>query len=192
MDASSGYTPSTFQAANPNNYTASDRPYSNPINKIIVHVTQGSWASALNWFSDPTAEASAHYVVRSADGFVGQSVSEMNIAWHAGNWPYNQTSVGIEHEGYFNDPSWFTDAMFRSSAQLAAYLANKYQIPIDRDHIIGHNEVPDPYNPGEYGGASHHINCPGPNWWWDLYMNYVNQYASGGQYAAGDQYTSGT
>ena len=116
--------------------------------------------------------------MRSADGFVGQSVSEKDIAWHAGNWSYNQSSIGIEHEGYSNNPAWFTDTMFRSSAQLTAYLANKYQIPIDRQHIIGHNEVPDPYNPGGYGGATHNINCPGQNWWWDLYMSYVNQYAT--------------
>ena len=139
MDASGDYAASVFDKADPNNYTVAGRPYSNPIDKIVIHVTQGSWSGALNWFSDPTAQASAHYVVRSADGFVGQSVLEKDIAWHAGNWSYNQTSIGIEHEGYFNDPSWFTDAMFRSSAQLAAYLANKYQIPIDRNHVIGHN-----------------------------------------------------
>ena len=183
MDANSDYAASTFNGADPNNYTTANRPYSNPINKIVIHVTQGSWASAINWFANPLSEFSAHYVVRSADGLVSQSVLEKDIAWHAGNWSYNQTSIGIEHEAYFDNPSWFTDVMFRSSAQLTAYLANKYQIPIDRDHIIGHNEVPDPYNPGQYGGASHHVYCPGPNWWWDLYMSYVNQYASGDQYS---------
>ena len=106
-------------------------------------------------------------------------MSEKDIASHAGNWSYNQNSIGIEHEGYSNNSAWFTDTMFRSSAQLTAYLANKYQIPIDRQHIIGHNEVPDPYNPVGYGGATHNINCPGQNWWWDLYMSYVNQYAAG-------------
>jgi hypothetical protein len=40
-----------------------------------------------------------------------------------------------------------TDAMYRSSAQLSAYLAIKYLIPIDRKHFIGHNEVPDPTIP---------------------------------------------
>ena len=38
--------------------------------------------------------------------------------------------------------------MYRSSAQLSAYLAIKYLIPIDRKHFIGHNEVPDPNHPG--------------------------------------------
>jgi N-acetyl-anhydromuramyl-L-alanine amidase AmpD len=166
-----------YQLANFNNYTAADRPNSNPINKIIIHVTQGSWASAINWFQDPSAGASSHYIVRSADGFVCESVLEKDIAWHAGNWPYNQTSVGIEHEGYISDPSWFTDAMYDSSAQLSAYLCYKYGIPADRAHIIGHSEVPDPYNPGRYGGVDHHTD-PGGYWSWDKYMSYVAYYAS--------------
>jgi N-acetyl-anhydromuramyl-L-alanine amidase AmpD len=176
--ANGDYPAAAIYAADPANYTAANRPYSDLINKIIIHVTQGAWAGALNWFTRPIAQASAHYVVRSSDGFVGQSVREKDIAWHSGNWLYNQTSIGIEHEGYFDNPNWFTDTMFRSSAQLAAYLANKYQIPIDRQHIIGHNEVPDPNNPGGLGGAGHHVNCPGYYWYWDLYMSYVLQYAA--------------
>lgn len=66
-----------------------------------------------------------------------------------------------------DDPGWFTDTMYRSSARLSAYLAKKHDIPIDRDHIIGHNEVPYPndhYDPGNY-------------WDWDKYIGYVRQYA---------------
>jgi hypothetical protein len=130
----------------------------------------------LNWFNDSSAQASAHYTVRSSDGFVGQSVSEKDIAWHAGNWSYNQTSIGIEHEGYVSDSKWFTEAMYVSSAKLSAHLAKKYDIPIDREHIIGHDEMPDPYNPGQYGGAGHHTD-PGDYWDWDNYMSYVRYYA---------------
>jgi N-acetyl-anhydromuramyl-L-alanine amidase AmpD len=170
------YLGSTYYPANSNNYTAANRPYSNPIDKIIIHITQGSWSSAINWFQDPNAQASAHYVVRSSDGFIGQSVLEKDIAWHAGNWPYNQTAIGIEHEGYVSDPKWFTEAMYDSSAQLSAYLCDKYGIPVDRDHIFGHAEVPDPYDPGQFGGAGNHTD-PGPYWDWDKYMSYVGSYA---------------
>ena len=43
-------------------------------------------------------------------GQVAQMVPERDIAWHAGNWPYNETSIGIEHAGFTNktvfpDPS---------------------------------------------------------------------------------------
>jgi N-acetyl-anhydromuramyl-L-alanine amidase AmpD len=179
MDATTNYAAAAWYPAVSANYTPSNRPSSNLIDKIVIHVTQGSWVGAINWFQKPLAQVSAHYTVRSSDGYVGQSVLEKDIAWHSGNWPYNQTSIGIEHEGYFNNPVWFTDTMFRSSAQLTAYLVNKYQIPIDRQHIIGHNEVPNPNNLGTYGGVTQSSRCPGTYWAWDLYIGYVKQYASG-------------
>ena len=85
--------------ASSSNFTVANRPTSNSIDGIVLHVAQGSWSSALNWFQNPKAQASAHYTVRSSDGFIGQSVLEKDIAWHAGNWNYNQASIGIEHEG---------------------------------------------------------------------------------------------
>lgn len=80
MDASGEYAVSGFYEAHPNNYTVANRPYSNPINRIVIHVTQGSWSSAINWFASPSAQASGHYTVRSSNGFVGQLVSEKDIA----------------------------------------------------------------------------------------------------------------
>jgi N-acetyl-anhydromuramyl-L-alanine amidase AmpD len=157
-----------YLPANSNNYTPADRPNSAVIDKIIIHVAQGSWSGALNWFQNPYSGVSAHYTVRSSDGFVGQSVREKDIAWHAGNWSYNQTSIGIEHEGYVSDPKWFTEAMYDSSARLSAYLCNKYLIPVDRDHIVGHGEVPYPND---------HYD-PGGNWNWYKYMDYVLYYAT--------------
>ena len=72
--AAGEYPGSTFYPASSSNYSAASRPASDPINKIIIHVTQGSWAGAINWFQDPKAQVSAHYTVRSSDGAVGQSV----------------------------------------------------------------------------------------------------------------------
>jgi N-acetyl-anhydromuramyl-L-alanine amidase AmpD len=166
-----------YLPASSSNYTVANRPYSHLIDKIIIHVTQGSWSSALNWFQNSRAGAAAHYTVRSSDGYLGQSVAEKDIGWHAGNWSYNQTSIGIEHEGYVSDPKWFTEAMYDASARLSAYLVNKYGIPLDRAHIIGHNEIPDPYAPGQYGGVTNHTD-PGKYWDWYKYMDYVTYYAA--------------
>jgi N-acetyl-anhydromuramyl-L-alanine amidase AmpD len=166
-----------WYAANPNNYSFADRPSTNSINKIIIHVTQCSFESTIGRFQDSSARVSAHYTIRFSDGFVAQSVREKDIAWHAGNWPYNQTSIGIEHEGYVSDPKWFTEAMYVSSAKLSAYLANKYDVPIDRDHIIGHDEVPDPKNADQHGGVDQHQD-PGPHFDWDKYMDYIRIYVS--------------
>lgn len=172
--AAADYSGATYYGAYSGNYSNASRPSSNPINKIIVHVVQGSWSSAINWFQDSRAGVSAHYTVRSKDGFIGQSVQEADIGYHAGYWSYNQTSIGIEHEGYVSDSSWFTDAMYRSSARLSAYLCKKYKIPIDRNHIIGHFEVPGCSGSG--GGSGCHTD-PGRYWNWSKYMDLVRSYA---------------
>ncbi|MFI6315986.1 N-acetylmuramoyl-L-alanine amidase [Nonomuraea sp. NPDC050556] len=162
LAASPDYPNASWVAASSSNYTASSRPSSYAIDRVVIHVTQGSYAGTISWFQNPSAQVSAHYVVRSSDGAITQMVREKDIAWHAGNWTYNTRSIGIEHEGYVNDASWFTDAMYRSSAALTKAICDKYGIPKDRSHIIGHFEVP---------GADH--TDPGPNWNWTTYMNYV-------------------
>ena len=166
--AAGGYGRATFYGASPYNYTGASRGAAQ-INKVIIHTAQGSFAGTINWFKDSRAGSSAHYTVRSKDGFVGQSVREKDIAWHAGNWDYNRTSIGIEHEGYVSNPAWYTNAMYRSSARLTAYLCKKYRIPIDRRHIIGHNQVPYPNSHTD----------PGRYWNWTKYMSLVKSYAGG-------------
>ena len=174
------YGHATWYGAYSGNYTNASRPGSNPINKVIIHVVQGSWSSAINWFKDSRAGVSAHYTVRSSDGKIGQSVEEKDIAWHAGYWPYNQTSIGIEHEGYISQSEWFTDKMYHSSARLTAYLCKKYKIPIDRAHIIGHHEVPG-CSGGSGGGVGCHID-PGNHWDWSRYIRLVKHYAGASIY----------
>ncbi|WP_067175344.1 golvesin C-terminal-like domain-containing protein [Microtetraspora niveoalba] len=159
---SADYPPANWVAASSSNYTASSRPSSYAIDRVVIHVTQGSYAGSISWFQNPSAQVSAHYVVKSSNGEITQMVREKDIAWHAGNWTYNTRSIGIEHEGYISDASWFTDAMYRASAALTRAICDKYGIPKDRSHIIGHNEVP---------GATH--TDPGSYWNWNTYMNYV-------------------
>ncbi|AHY45517.1 N-acetylmuramoyl-L-alanine amidase [Rubrobacter radiotolerans] len=176
--ATPDYPSATWYGAYSGNYTQANRPSSNKIDKVVVHVMQGSYSSAINWFKDSRAGVSCHYNIRSSDGAIGQSVQEKDIAWHAGYWSTNQTSVGIEHEGYVSDPGrWFTTAMYESSAKLTAYLCKKYGIPIDRNHIIGHNQVPG-CSSGSGGGGGCHTD-PGSGWDWTRYMNLVKQYAGG-------------
>lgn len=160
---STDYGPTAWVPASTSNYTVANRESDYPINYVVIHVTQETYAGAISIFQDPTSQVSAHYVLRSSDGAVTQMVREKDIAWHAGNWTYNTQSIGIEHEGYVDNPSWFTDAMYRASAALTRSLCDKYGIPKDRSHIIGHVEVP---------GATH--TDPGPYWNWTYYMQLVN------------------
>jgi N-acetyl-anhydromuramyl-L-alanine amidase AmpD len=167
---SADYRRASYVPASRSNYTVDDRPFTDPITRLVVHVAQGSLGATTAWFRNPHAQASAHYVVGS-DGRVAQSVLERNIAWHAGNWDYNVSSIGIEHAGFTNR-TFFPDVEYRASARLAGHLARKYLIPPDRAHVIGHSEVPDPFHDGQWGGADHHTD-PGRTWDWTRYMAYL-------------------
>jgi N-acetylmuramoyl-L-alanine amidase len=168
------YPLALWHPASPWNYTIADRPLDPMIRRLVIHVAEGGFASTYDWFGNSAAQASAHYVV-STSGQVAQMVPDADIAWHAGNWAYNETSIGIEHAGYTYGGG-FPDAEYRGSARLAGWLARSFAITPDREHVIGHNEVPDPYHPGEWGGADHHTD-PGPYWRWGRYMAYLRLYA---------------
>jgi N-acetyl-anhydromuramyl-L-alanine amidase AmpD len=160
----------TADANDYGNYDPANRPADgNHVRYIVIHDTEGSFDSTVQWFQNPLAYTSAHYVIRSSDGAVAQMVHTKDVAWHAGNWNVNSQSIGIEHEGVAVDgATWYTDAMYRSSAKLVRYLANRYHIPLDRQHILGHDDVP---NDGNY--ANSHWD-PGPFWDWDRYLSLLH------------------
>jgi hypothetical protein len=154
------------------NFTKSHR-HPESIDKIVIHVTEGAFWGSVRWLQSPRAHASSHYVV-ARDGKIVQLVHLSDIAWHAGNWKVNSHSVGIEHEGFTYGSGGFTNAQYHASARLAAWIARRSLLPIDRAHIIGHAEVP---SPGDgRGGSSHHTD-PGPHWKWDYYLRLVRRYA---------------
>lgn len=153
-------------SASPANYRRADRPADYTVDRVVIHVVQGSYAVALKVFKDPAHAAAAHYVVRK-DGHVAQMIRELDVAFHAGNRSYNERSIGIEHEGWVDRPTSFTDAMYRSSARLTADICKRYGIPVDRKHIIGHVEVP---------GTDH--TDPGRYWDWSRYLKLVREAAS--------------
>jgi N-acetyl-anhydromuramyl-L-alanine amidase AmpD len=152
------------------------------ITTIVVHATDGGTLSGnVWWLSGGHSHASAHYVV-SRDGSIVQLVHLSDIAWHAGNWKTNVHSIGIEHVGDTYDPAGFTTAEYVSSAKLVAWLVHRYDIPVDRKHIIGHSQVPDPNNPRLFGGSDHHSD-PGPHWRWAYYLGLVRRFAFPERYA---------
>ncbi len=148
------------------NHDLGDRPASERIRYIVIHDTEGTWDGVLNLIKDPTY-VSWNYTLRSTDGHIAQHVKAKDVAWHAGNWYVNATSIGLEHEGFLTAPdAWYTEAMYRSSARLVQYLARKYDIPLDRQHILGHDTVPGPTT-GTIPGM--HTD-PGPYWDWRHYF----------------------
>jgi N-acetyl-anhydromuramyl-L-alanine amidase AmpD len=155
-----------WTAASPANWRMADRPADYRVDRIVVHVTQGGFRSAVDAFRNPGHKASAHYIVRK-DGHVEQMVRELDVAYHANNRQVNERSIGIEHVGFVDRPQDFTDAMYESSARLAAGICRRHGFPADRRHIIGHHEVP---------GADH--TDPGPHWNWDRYLTLIRKHLS--------------
>src|SRR3954451_14781480 len=144
------FVPAAYQqnSADPGdygNYDLANRPADGlSVRFVVIHDTEESYEDTLATFENSHTYVSAHYVTRSADGFVTQMVPTRNVAWQAGNWWVNTHSVGIENEGFSLDTSYFTDELYHSLARLTRYTATRYGIPLDREHIIVHDQVPVP------------------------------------------------
>ncbi len=148
------------------NHDLANRPQDLSIDYIVIHDTEADWDTTLDLVQDPEY-VSWQYSLRSSDGHVAQHVRPADVAWQAGNWYINSHSIGLEHEGIAADgATWFTESMYRSSATLVRWLTAQYDIPRDRAHIIGHDQVPGitpDYVPGMHWD-------PGPYWDWEHYM----------------------
>lgn len=160
------------------NYALADRPKDGmQIKYIIIHDTESSVSTAVTTFQNPADLASANYIIRSSDGSVIQMVPNQDIAYHARNWYFNSHAIGIEHEGYaVKGATWYSEALYQSSATLVKYLARKYNIPLDRAHIIGHDNVPGMSAASQTGM---HWD-PGPFWDWNHYMDLLGAPISAG------------
>ncbi|MEU2065109.1 N-acetylmuramoyl-L-alanine amidase [Streptomyces sp. NPDC013455] len=149
------------------NHDLADRPRDQPIEYIVIHDTEAELPSMFQTVQDPT-ESSWHYSIRSSDGHVTQHVRTKDEAWHSGSQFVNARSIGIEHEGFLTHPgTWYTERMYRSSARLVRFLAKKYDIPLDRQHIFGHDNVPAPT--ADTIPDMH--DDPGPFWDWRHYFD---------------------
>src|SRR2546430_576597 len=108
------------------------------VNWIVLHYTDISYARTLKAFSIPASNVSAHYVVRG-DGHIAQVVGEADTAWHAGNYWFNQHSIGIELELDQITNPFFTAEQYYAAAALVCAISARHDIPLDRAHVVGHN-----------------------------------------------------
>lgn len=141
------------------------------IDRIVIHSMDGTLAGTRAWFGTagrdvPTA---THYLV-GRGGRLIQMVPDDKKALHAGSSQqpgWNDRSIGIEHE--VRQTPWgkkapfplndWTPHMLDTSARLVARLCRTYGIPANRQHIVGHSDVP---------GATHVD--PGPAFPWARYL----------------------
>jgi N-acetyl-anhydromuramyl-L-alanine amidase AmpD len=121
---------------------------------IVIHIMEGTLSGTDGWFNDKKSKVSAHYGIGTS-GEIHQYVKDTDSAWHAGRVDHpawknirktggsyknpNLYTLGIEHEGI--ETSDWTPQMYQSSSSLIRELAGKWNIPIDRDHVIGHREI---------------------------------------------------
>jgi hypothetical protein len=123
----------------PNNYSVGR---GKEIKLIVLHWIVGTLESADATFANADRKASAHYGV--GDNDIHQWVKEDDTAWHSGVWVVNQASIGIEHEGGWLLPDGTrkvpTDKTHETSGKLVADICRRYNIPIDRQHIVTHRE----------------------------------------------------
>ncbi|MGZ3813603.1 MAG: N-acetylmuramoyl-L-alanine amidase [Mucilaginibacter sp.] len=135
------------------NFTSGRKDYT-PI-AIVIHIMEGTLEGTDSWFKSPKSVVSAHYGI-GINGEVHQYVHETDSAWHAGrvnapSWPLiksagvgsyinpNYYTIGIEHEG--DENTIWSDATYNSSSAMIREIAERWNIPIDRNHIIGHHEI---------------------------------------------------
>ena len=161
QEGSADYGRALWRPASRGNYSQANRG-ARWIKYLVIHIAQGSYSGTIDWFQNPRANVSAHYVV-GRKGKIAQCVHNEDIAWHAGNWRFNRRSIGIEHAGYASEPWW--DGKYHSSAKLAAYLCRRFNIPPWRRYIRGHRSVP--------GVAT---NCPGRRFDKVRYLRLVRYY----------------
>ena len=150
------------------------------ITAVAIHFVQGSYAGCISWFKNCSASASAHYVIRSSDGQCTQMVLESNKAWHAAS--ANPYTLGTEHEGYISTASWFTTAMYTSSADLTRDMCTSNSInPLRCYYGAGCSGSSSTCEQGScvkikghqmYPAQTH--NDPGPLWNWERFYKLIN------------------
>lgn len=142
-------------------YTVNRTPgrYGRRVLAVVCHITAGRMPGCLSWMCNPAAKASAHYLV-TRTGDIYLLVAEENSAWHVGfvnkpSWSLydgtnpNYYTVGVEFEALAGEG--LTEPQYLSGAQLIAYLMNKYELPLDTMHLIGHYRIDGVNRPNDPG-----------------------------------------
>ena len=151
---------------------------------IVNHVAEGTFYGTVSWCCNKNSGVSCHYV-SGKNGEIENIVDLNKAAWcngtdteNGGKYDYrrstnrlvrerktnaNYYTISIEHEGfsYKDGKGALTEKQYDAVLKLHKELITKYNIPVDREHIVGHFEIAPKEKP----------NCPGPKFQWDRLMN---------------------
>ena len=139
---------------------------------IVWHIADGTYNGTVTWEQNPASQVSSHFVL-GKNGEITQLVPLDKAAWTQGvvNQPIhpyvkahngvnpNLYCVSIECEGKWSETHGaLTDKQLAAAAWLTCHIVEEIdriygiEIPIDREHIIGHyqiNSVTRSHCPGE-------------------------------------------
>lgn len=117
---------------------------------LVVHLGEGTAQQIYQTFL--SEEKSSHYLI-CKNREVWQFVKEEDTAWGNGtkNKPIakyvlerpevnpNLYSISIENEGFTRDTIY--ESQYIDNADLVLELSDRWLIPLDREHILAHNEI---------------------------------------------------
>lgn len=159
---------------------------------IVLHVCEGTFKGSVSWLCNKESGTSSHYVT-GKNGELEQLVDLDKAAWCNGTsttkgakYDYrratnklvkarktnaNYYTISIENEGYSykNGYGKLTTKQYNTLLKLMKELITKYNIPVDRDHIVGHYEIAPKEKP----------NCPGSKFQWDQLMKDLTEWKNG-------------
>lgn len=143
---------------------------------IVWHIAEGSYNGTISWEKNPASQTSSHFVL-GKNGEITQLVPLNMAAWTQGVDPNkdmkptnayvkahkginpNLYCISIECEGKWSETKGkLTDKQLEAAAYLTSYIVEEVdriygvEIPVDREHMIGHceiNSVTRPHCPGE-------------------------------------------
>ena len=154
---------------------------------MVEHDMEGYYASTISYLQRSTTSVSVTFCVNgkkdtSTDypaGEITQMVREAYWSWQARCW--NKYMHGTEHEGFVSNPAWFTPALYNTSSLATRHICDKYGLPKDRNHVIGHDQKRiSAWRTwmSSQGYSDAFITCndhtdPGAYWDWSGYMDLV-------------------
>lgn len=115
------------------------------IRAIVMHTPEGGVSATLDVLKGTRASFD-FYLPLNGDLYRCNDYRR-NIAWQAGNWPYNERSVGIEQGDFAARSGTFPDEHYRRLAYLVAYLIQNTSTPLryarafGEDGIIDHRTI---------------------------------------------------
>lgn len=130
------------------------------IQGFVIHKTEGSFKSAVEWCTNPKSQVSYHFII-DLNGEDICLVMPENTAWHAGLIKNSKTpltkygtnpnlyTVGIALSGFAESKP--TQAQIIKCAEILNTLSNYYNVILDKNTVVAHNQIrSDKLCPGLY------------------------------------------